>query len=431
LCASAVWADRVASAQATAQIPLQFDFMNPGARSLGMGGAFIGAADDATAAFANPAGLASLNTREIFAELRARRVETTFLQGGRVSGVPTGIGLDTLAGPSYGTDIDRQLSPAFLAVVVPVARVTVAAYLDEVVRIDNAFFSNGPFERASFVGVVDDNTRDLPLGGSRQITIRNYGGAVGWRATERLAIGGGLSAYTFKLDASFARFSFLSDVFSPTDRNAITATATQQGDAVALGANAGVQWSATSQVKVGAQFRRGPRFDFSQHDVVPVSRLDLVRTGRFKVPDVAGIGVEWKVNELFRIVADYDRVQYSQLKEDFINIQALSSGRQDQLRIDSGNEVHGGFEYALLNLPRPVALRGGAWFDPDHAVRYEPTAANDSLDQLLQATLPGGSNLVHYTFGAGVALPHRIELNAGADLSSRTRYLTVSGVVRF
>ena len=36
---------------------LQFNFGNPGARSLGMGGAFLGLADDASAAEANPAAL--------------------------------------------------------------------------------------------------------------------------------------------------------------------------------------------------------------------------------------------------------------------------------------------------------------------------------------------------------------------------------------
>src|SRR5439155_7323916 len=39
---------------------LQFNFGNPGARSLGMGGAFLGLADDASAAEANPAGLTIL-----------------------------------------------------------------------------------------------------------------------------------------------------------------------------------------------------------------------------------------------------------------------------------------------------------------------------------------------------------------------------------
>src|SRR5712691_7511276 len=49
---------------------LQFNFSNPGARSLGMGGAFLGLADDASAAEANPAGLTILAKREISIEVR-------------------------------------------------------------------------------------------------------------------------------------------------------------------------------------------------------------------------------------------------------------------------------------------------------------------------------------------------------------------------
>src|SRR5437763_1267414 len=49
---------------------LQFNFGNPGARSLGMGGAFLGLADDASAAEANPAGLTILRKPEITIEAR-------------------------------------------------------------------------------------------------------------------------------------------------------------------------------------------------------------------------------------------------------------------------------------------------------------------------------------------------------------------------
>src|SRR4051812_39096869 len=49
---------------------LQFNFGNPGARSLGMGGAFLGLADDATAAEANPAGLTILRKPEFSIEGR-------------------------------------------------------------------------------------------------------------------------------------------------------------------------------------------------------------------------------------------------------------------------------------------------------------------------------------------------------------------------
>ena len=80
----------------TAQIPLQFDFLSPGARSLALGSAFIAVADDATAAFTNPAGLMFLIRPEVSAEFRYRRLETPFLSGGRISGVVTNIGQDTL-----------------------------------------------------------------------------------------------------------------------------------------------------------------------------------------------------------------------------------------------------------------------------------------------------------------------------------------------
>src|SRR5215213_399044 len=49
---------------------LQFNFGNPGARSLGMGGAFLGRADDASAAEANPAGLTILRKAEFSLEAR-------------------------------------------------------------------------------------------------------------------------------------------------------------------------------------------------------------------------------------------------------------------------------------------------------------------------------------------------------------------------
>jgi long-subunit fatty acid transport protein len=57
----------LANAQTTIEPPI----INPGARSLGLGGAFVALADDATAAYANPAGLMQLLRPEISAELRS------------------------------------------------------------------------------------------------------------------------------------------------------------------------------------------------------------------------------------------------------------------------------------------------------------------------------------------------------------------------
>jgi len=82
---------------------LQFSFSNPGARSMGFGGAFIGLADDATAAFANPAGLVQLVRAEVSLEGRRWSYDTPFTEGGRASGLPTGVGIDDVAGLRIGS----------------------------------------------------------------------------------------------------------------------------------------------------------------------------------------------------------------------------------------------------------------------------------------------------------------------------------------
>src|SRR4030095_1240987 len=126
-----------------------------------------------------------------------------------------------------------------------------------------------------------------------------------------------------------------------------------------------------------------------------------------------------------------DRVNYAQLKTDFIDFQSLISKRPEQLRIDDGNEFHLGAEYLFPNAPIPLAIRGGWGDGADHLVRYEPTAANDDIDRLFVATLPGGSSQEHATFGAGVAPKRWLELNGAADLASKTKYVTFSVVIRY
>src|SRR5689334_8329954 len=61
---------------------LQFNFGNPGARSLAMGGAFLGLADDASAAEANPAGLTILRKPESSIEARNYLEQQLFTTSG-------------------------------------------------------------------------------------------------------------------------------------------------------------------------------------------------------------------------------------------------------------------------------------------------------------------------------------------------------------
>jgi len=57
----------------------RFNFISPGAHALGLGGAYISAATDATAAEANPAALQYVSKKQIFLEFRSVRPEAQLL----------------------------------------------------------------------------------------------------------------------------------------------------------------------------------------------------------------------------------------------------------------------------------------------------------------------------------------------------------------
>jgi len=105
-------------------VTFEFSFSNPGARSVGLGGAFAALADDATAAFANPAGLTQLLASEISLEGRRSSHSTPYVSGGRISGSPTGIGIDTVDHLTYeessddlGVDFADEVDRASLSAV--------------------------------------------------------------------------------------------------------------------------------------------------------------------------------------------------------------------------------------------------------------------------------------------------------------------------
>src|SRR5687767_5959742 len=100
---------------------LQFNFGNPGARSLGMGGAFLGLADDASAAEANPAGLTILRKPEVSIEVRNYLEEQLF--------TTTGTFPEMVRTP-FGYHSDRAVI-TFASAVFPVKNFTFGAYFHE------------------------------------------------------------------------------------------------------------------------------------------------------------------------------------------------------------------------------------------------------------------------------------------------------------
>jgi long-subunit fatty acid transport protein len=419
-------------AQTSLQVPLQFDFINPGAKSKAMGGAFAGLADDATATFANPAGLLLINRPEVSVELRYSHTTAPFLERGRLSGTIFDQGTDTIQGPVFGESTSADLGVGFLAgVYVPGRRWRVAAYRHELIRVDQSVFSSGVFQKdpAEFT-----SRRELPQEGLRQVSVTGYGGTVSYRVNPQVSVGASLTAYAFRIDSRFRRFDIVG-FLGPPNLDVELGRSTQQGDDVGLAPTVGALFDVRDRVRMGVVYRHGPSFTFTTQD-----GPDPERHGRFRVPSTLSAGASFQpvrspTHPVLTVAGEVTRVTYGRLREDFVIDQALFTGREDSFDVQSGTEVHVGVQYwPTLEMGAPQ-IRAGVWYDPDHSVQFTPLASPTSIadrtfDERLSTALGRGGGLVHYTGGIGFSLTPRLEINAAIDVTSQSHVLSTSMVVR-
>jgi long-chain fatty acid transport protein len=402
-CAVLVPAD--ALAQTSLQIPLQFDFLNPGAKSLALGGAFVGLADDATATFANPAGLTQLGASELSIEGRGSRIATQFLQIGRLSGPLSNQGTDTIQGAVFGDSVGSQGGVAFLAGVYshPSRRWVIAGYRHELARVDQAFSSNGVFQKEpSQLG----SQRDLPQDGHRQVDITGYG------------ISG-----SYKVGHRFNTVGF----FCPANLDSVAGTATQNGDGTRWAPTLGLMAGRDAR-RFGVVYRRGATFDITTRDGNTPEQA-----GVFRVPDTLAFGASFRSGSSLLAAVEVTHVWYSRLREDFVTDQARASNRQYSFTIDDVTEIHGGVQYAVPRWRGIPRFRGGLWFDPDHSVQFtpDPSRPADALfDERLTVALSKGRNQVHGTGGLGLTLGRHLEFNAAFDIAPTVRIFSSSLILR-
>jgi hypothetical protein len=403
-------------------VTLQFSFSNPGARSLGLGGAFVALADDATAAYANPAGLTQLAEPEVSVEGRSRSYATSYVEGGRASGLPTGLGLDTVPGIRRGVSEDRFSELSFLSLVYPRGRFTWALYRHQLARFASSFEPQGLFaEGTTFLGT--DRFVEQP--GSNRLATVNLGLSVGYRVTDGLSVGLGISRFDSNL--AFGSAGYLPDDdtvegffgtnnFRPERQIFDTMTVANGSQ---TGFTLGLLWRFAELWRVGASYRES--FEVPSLGILragPAAPPDLPTVLEFQSnwvsPEVWGAGVAFQSRD-GRLTAslEWDHVAYSQ----------ILSGDPDE-RIPDADELHLGGEYVFLRGSPIVALRLGAWLDPDH--RIQATAG----DVLFRALLPPGEDEIHLAAGVGMAF-ERFQVDLAADLSEPVDTVAVSAVYSF
>jgi long-chain fatty acid transport protein len=417
---------------------IQLNLSTPGARSLGLGGAFVGLADDATAAYANPAGLTVLSDPEVSFEGRSTRFNNTFVQKGRTFGDPTGRGIDTVAGLVTGENEETVSGASFLSAVYPGRQWAVALYRHELANYRASFRTDGVFAS------LDGRTR--PKDNLFDLAITGLGLSAAYRFGDRLSVGAGVVSYNFSLLARTERYRisggpnapganepgglFGPSLFTPEN---LVDTQIQTGDERRTGFNAGFRYKVSSNWTLGGVYRRGPELRLDSTIIRgPAAEEDLSPeplSARYSVPDILGAGVAYQPTEFFTVTLDYVHVEYSDLTNGLVGIVLIQSELTREapfFKVDDAGEIRLGIESVIPYRRSLLALRAGSWYDPAHRIRYEGQVPG------LRAAFQPGEDEIHYTAGFGFILPRwKARADVAFDYSDPIKTASFSTVLYF
>ncbi len=433
---------------------VQFNFSTPGARSLGLGGAFLGIADDATTAYTNPAGLINLSRPEVSAEYRAWDYTHVFTDHGNV-GEPTEIGVDNVAGLQTGEGTDSVSGASFASFVYPGKTWAVAVYRHELARFEATNFR----PRGAFTGNAFEDefaSRYFPVQASLELDITGSGLAGAFRIGDSFSIGLGVARYTFELTSRTDRYGLdvFGDLTAPggffgdplySNDNFVNRQI-MSGDDDDVSFQGGFLWTG-SKVSVGGVYREGPEFEFAARNFDPDFDTTFQQgVGTYHVPDFYGLGLAVHPTDTLTISLDVNQVTYSNLTENTLNVigcdpvdyppcdptgAAESDAAAAQLDVDDATEVHLGLEYVFANIKYPLALRVGGFTDPDHVIAMPSGAPTTGAENGLAGLFREGDDDVHYSLGLGVVFGEKFQIDVAADFSDRVDTTSISGVFRF
>lgn len=376
---------------------LNFRFNSPGARANGMGGAFIGLADDATAAYTNPAGLTILTEPEVSIEQKIGEYENIF----------------TLYGPSNSQDFTETSSGfTFLSLVYQTEKATLSLYRHELINIHSEDDFDG---YSNYVRM------------ERDIMAVTNGVGLGFKVNNSLSLGGSIGFAQMRYYCTTGIYS--DATFSPPPGFLIRI----DGEDISTQLNLSLLWNPISNLNIGLVYRQGPEFkttyDSFDYDSINGS-FDLEYTTKYtlKVPDVYGVGASYRFNFGLTIAADVNYIEYSDLLKDFRFPDGSTSFggiNTNDFDVDDTFEIHVGIEYVLDIGSTPVAVRGGYTHKPEHRIHYT------GPDSGWKSWAPEGDDDNIFAVGLGSVFSKWLQIDGAASFGDFEKEYIVSLVYRF
>lgn len=419
----------------------RFNFVNPGARALGMGGAFIAAGDDATAAQSNPAALHYVTYKEIFAEYRQVKPETQFFAPDRAFGDadPSTSNRPFLDAQSVNNREDTS-SPTFVSFAYPFElarrRARVAVSRQTVLNVKSSL-ADGDFDTNFRLALNDD---DFPVWVNPTPSSESCGQLAPVEVYSVCnKVSGDLDAelihynlgfaygitqdFTLGVTLTYATLDMMADVYNESQdpRGVLTSihprVMTSGGLAPlhtmssiddtdnAFTYTIGVLWhpdrvfpnrANLSPIRFGLVYRKGADLaveetTFEQDTSTNRFTVKDQFPNTLRVPDRFGIGVSYEAWDHWTFALDVERIQYSDLLEgyrageNFFTSPALPKGptlniNPDDLEfdVDDATVVHAGVEFSMISQGNwTQAVRAGYFNAPDNRIRLVSIDSGD------------------------------------------------------
>lgn len=340
-------------------------------RVAGLGGAFVGLADDSAAVFTNPAGIVTLPKNEI---------ALSVLQRGAGS---FAIGDATSSRTSLG-------------------------FVGGVVRLSEHFALGG------YITEPHDERITLALGtpagsnesGFLQTTVTDVGVAVGWQPAPRLSVGGRVNVTHLRLQALAAMSSGQVGMAAGQNR---------------LAGDAGILFKASDRLSVGAAFTQGARWDVDRTAVSPSGASLASGPYQLSSPSVLASGAAFKPSSRVTLVGQAELVLLSRLKDTFQAVNPV--GSRDSYVLDNAVDLRGGVEFSIPRGRTTVQLRGGVYSQGSSSFQYNgPGTEAQQFVGVTRRTLA--------TAGASVVL-EGLSLHLAGSFGGERTVITAGGALRF
>ena len=432
---------------------LPTDLLPPGARALGLGGAFSAVADDATAAEANPAGLTILQRSEVSVHVRDSEVDARFVD---LEALDSGV-FNDVPGQLIKSYEDESTDVSFASFVKPFDRWVFSAFYGNQLNVKAAT----PTEQITDTDFLDLFTNNNAL----DAEVEGYGISGAIKVNRNVSIG--LTVKRVELDLRSAEamviedfndfeFVFGDDQFglgSPEDfasvinDRIIGSTALDDSDADTV-FNLGVllnpngKWSMSAVYREGASFKLDGQslqqsvmecvgdnqfasicnqvFDLLDQDDPRFLQQFNQTVGRSQevevaIPDRLTLGFAMRPSDTWLFALDLNFIDYASLPN--TRDQSLVFGEttpterlKDELTFHLGVEKVFPLGGQFLDL---VSVRAGVFEEKDH----DGFRALDTDD-------------THYTFGIG-AVFKSLQVDFAYESSDAVDNIVLSGIFRF